>query len=143
MALLSPAEETTSVPPTVSGITEKHLLQHFVPFPFSPLENKEKPAGSDLLPAPPPTPPSPRGGRPSLPPPWTSGEPQEEGPCELAVAMATAALEFDHWGPGVGGGELVQAMLGAGRRVQRPRKAKKGKGRAGVRLLPWPQFPHL
>lgn len=29
------------------------------------------------------------------------------------------------------GWELVQTMLGAGRRVQRPRKAKKSKGRAG------------
>lgn len=28
----------------------------------------------------------------------------EEGPSELAVAMAMAVLEFDHWGLGVGVG---------------------------------------
>lgn len=29
---------------------------------------------------------------------------------------------------------MIPAMLGAGRKVQRPRKAKKNKGRAGVRV---------
>lgn len=40
------------------------------------------------------------------------GEPREEGPCELAVATAMAALEFDHWGPGVGVGSWYRPRRG-------------------------------
>ena len=108
VSLLSPAQDTTSVPPTVSGITEKPLLQHFVPFPFSPLENKREPAGSDL----PPPHRQPRhlpGARgPLCLLPGLAENPQEEGPCELGVAMAMEPWNLttgaQEWGWGVGTG---------------------------------------
>lgn len=45
MSVLSPAQDTTSVPPTVSEITEKSLLQHSVPFPFSPWKTNKSQLG--------------------------------------------------------------------------------------------------
>lgn len=90
---------------------------------------------SDLLPTPLPTPLSLRAGGPS-PPLWTRALwKTPERPCELVVAMAMAALEFDHWGPGVGVGSWYMPCWGQGGGSRSPE--------VGARNPKPLQFPHL
>lgn len=105
-------------------------------FHFLLWKTNAKPAGSDLLPTPPPTPLVPQG-REALSASSLDNSlvenPERRGPVSPLLPwqwqpwnLTTGARE---WGWGVGTGRV-----GAGRRVQRPKIAKKSNGRAGVRV---------